>query len=84
MSGVVGATAPRVGGLARVTGQQAYVADIPLDDVLHVNLVTLPVARARIGSIDTQAACAVPGVRAVFSAADLPQPMPRFGPKRRD
>jgi CO/xanthine dehydrogenase Mo-binding subunit len=49
MSDVVGTRAPRVGGLDRVTGRQAYVADIPLDDVLHVKLVTLPVARARIG-----------------------------------
>ena len=84
MSGVVGDKAARVGGLARVTGRQAYVADIPLDDTLHVKLVTLPVARARIGAIDTQAACNVPGVRAVFTAADLPDPMPRFGPQRRD
>ena len=44
MSDVVGARTPRVGGLDRVTGRQAYVADIPLDDVLHVKLVTLPVA----------------------------------------
>ncbi|MFL5677015.1 MAG: xanthine dehydrogenase family protein molybdopterin-binding subunit [Chloroflexota bacterium] len=84
MSEVVGARAPRVGGLDRVTGRQAYVADIPVDDVLHVKLVTLPVARARIGAIDDSAACAVPGVRAVISARDLPSPMPRFGPQRRD
>jgi CO/xanthine dehydrogenase Mo-binding subunit len=84
MSEVVGAGAARVGGLDRVTGRQAYVADIPLDDVLHVKLVTLPVARARIGAIDTRAACDVPGVRLVLTAADLPQPMPRFGPQRRD
>ena len=84
MSEVVGARAPRVGGLDRVTGRQAYVADIPLDDVLHVKLVTLPVARARIGAIDDTAACAVPGVRLVMSARDLPSPMPRFGPQRRD
>ena len=84
MSDVVGTRAPRVGGLDRVTGRQAYVADIPLDDVLHVKLVTLPVARARIGAIDDSAACAVPGVRLVMSARDLPSPMPRFGPQRRD
>ncbi|MFL5649314.1 MAG: xanthine dehydrogenase family protein molybdopterin-binding subunit [Chloroflexota bacterium] len=84
MSEVVGARAPRVGGLDRVTGRQAYVADIPVDDVLHVKLVTLPVARARIGAIDDSAACAVPGVRLVISARDLPSPMPRFGPQRRD
>jgi CO/xanthine dehydrogenase Mo-binding subunit len=84
MSEVVGARAPRVGGLDRVTGRQAYVADIPVDDVLHIKLVTLPVARARIGAIDDTAACAVPGVRLVMSAKDLPHPMPRFGPQRRD
>jgi CO/xanthine dehydrogenase Mo-binding subunit len=84
VSEIVGAKAPRVGGLDRVTGRQAYVADIPLEDVLHVKLVTLPVARARIGSIDDIAACAVPGVRLVLSARDLPDPMPRFGPQRRD
>src|SRR3954469_7228336 len=84
MSEVVGAPAPRVGGLDRVTGRQAYVADIPVDDVLHVKLVTLPVARARIGAIDDSAACAVPGVRLVISARDLPDPMPRFGPQMRD
>jgi CO/xanthine dehydrogenase Mo-binding subunit len=84
MSEVVGFRATRVGGLDRVTGRQAYVADIPLDDVLHVKVVTLPVARARIGAIDTRAACDVPGVRMVFTAADLPDPIPRFGPQRRD
>jgi CO/xanthine dehydrogenase Mo-binding subunit len=84
MREVVGARAPRVGGLDRVTGRQAYVADIPVEDVLHVKLVTLPVARARIGRIDDTAACAVPGVRLVMSARDLPDPMPRFGPQRRD
>jgi CO/xanthine dehydrogenase Mo-binding subunit len=35
-------------------------------------------------SIDASAALAVPGVRLVFSAADLPDPMPRFGPQLRD
>ena len=84
MSDVIGARTPQVGGLDRVTGRQAYVADITLDDVLHVKLVTLPVARARIGAIDDTAACAVPGVRLVMSAKDLPNPMPRFGPQRRD
>jgi CO/xanthine dehydrogenase Mo-binding subunit len=84
MNDVVGTGAARIGGLDRVTGRQAYVADLPLDDILHVKLVTLPVARARIGAIDDSAARAVPGVRFVMSAKDLPDPMPRFGPQRRD
>ncbi len=77
----VGASPERVGGVARVTGGQAYVADLRLEDALHVKLVTLDCARARIVGIDTTAALAVPGVRLAISAADLPDPMPRFGPQ---
>ena len=81
---IVGSSPARVGGVERVTGRQAYVADIDLEDTLHVKLVTLDVARARIGAIDTIAACDVPGVRLVMTSADLPNPMPRVGPQRRD
>ncbi len=77
----IGASPARVGGLDRVTGRQAYVADINVDDVLHAKLVSLDCARARIIAIDTSAALAVPGVRLAMTAADLPQPMPRFGPQ---
>ncbi len=80
----VGERRARVGGRERVTGSQRYVADIPLDDVLHVKLVTLPVARARIVRIDASEALRIDGVRLVFTAADLPDPMPRFGPQLRD
>ncbi|TMB53003.1 MAG: xanthine dehydrogenase family protein [Chloroflexi bacterium] len=80
----VGATAPRVGGLERVTGRQEYVADLPHADALRVKLVTVDAARARLKAIDTRSALAVPGVRLVLTAADLPRPMPRFGPQRRD
>jgi CO/xanthine dehydrogenase Mo-binding subunit len=80
----IGASPDRSGGRDRVTGRQAYVADLRLDDVLHVKLVTVDAARAWIGRIDAAAALAVPGVRAVITAADLPDPMPRFGPQFRD
>jgi len=80
----VGAAPRRVGGDARVSGRQQYVADVHLPDELHAKLVTLPVARARILAIDTSAALAVPGVHLVVTAADLPQPMPRFGPQFED
>ena len=48
----VGDSPHRGGGLDRVTGAQDYVADIRLDDVLHVKLVTVDAPRARIGAID--------------------------------
>jgi CO/xanthine dehydrogenase Mo-binding subunit len=80
----IGESPKRVGGYGRVTGLQEYVADIHLPGELHAHLVTLPVARARIGSIDVTAAEALPGVRFVMTPADLPDPMPRFGPQFRD
>ena len=81
---IVGESPDRMGGLERVTGRQRYAADIRLEDVLHVKLVTLPCARARIVAVDATAALDVPGVQLVFTAADLPDPMPRFGPQLRD
>lgn len=79
-----GASVRRVGGYERVTGQQEFVGDIRLDDMLHVKLVTIDCAHARIHRIDTKRARALPGVREVVSAADLPAPMPRFGPVYQD
>ena len=81
---LVGSSPNRVGGFGRVSGLQEYVADIRLPDVLEAKLVTIDCARARIISIDTSAAEQVPGVRLVMTAADLPQPMPRFGPQLED
>jgi CO/xanthine dehydrogenase Mo-binding subunit len=80
----IGGSPSRGGGRERVTGRQRYVADLHLEDALHVKLVTLDCARARIDGIDATAALAVPGVRLVMTAADLPQPVPRFGPQMRD
>jgi len=80
----VGASVRRVGGHERVTGQQKFVGDIRLDDMLHVKLVTVDCAHARILSINSEHARALPGVRDVVSAADLPNPMPRFGPIYQD
>ena len=80
----IGVSAHRVGGAERVTGRQQFVGDVRLDKLLHVKLVTLDCARARIGSIDTAEAERVPGVHAVLTAADLPDPKPRFGPVHQD
>jgi CO/xanthine dehydrogenase Mo-binding subunit len=80
----VGGSPERVGGLDRVTGRQAYVADLHLEGVLHAKLVTVDCARARIVAVDTSAALRVPGVRLAMTAADLPHPIPRFGPQFQD
>jgi CO/xanthine dehydrogenase Mo-binding subunit len=80
----VGRSVARDGGVDRVTGVQQYVADIHLATVLHVKLVHLNCARARIARIDTETAARVEGVRCIMTAADLPQPVPRYGPVRED
>ena len=77
---MIGVSERRLGGYERVTGQQQYVGDIRLEAMLHVKLVHLDCGRARIRSIDTAAAATVDGVRCVLTSADLPQPVPRFGP----
>jgi CO/xanthine dehydrogenase Mo-binding subunit len=81
---VIGRSPNRVGGDARVSGRQRYVADIHLPGELHVKLVTLPVAHARILGIDARQALALPGVHLVMTTSDLPRPMPRFGPQFED
>jgi CO/xanthine dehydrogenase Mo-binding subunit len=80
----IGASPRRVGGHERVTGEQQYVADVRLPDMLHAKLVTIDCAHARVVSIDKSAAENLPGVRLVMTAADLPQPVPRFGPQFND
>ncbi len=80
----VGSPVRRVGGLERVTGQQHFIGDIRMDGMLHVKLVTVGCAHARIHGVKTGSALSLPGVHAVISAADLPVPIPRFGPVYRD
>jgi CO/xanthine dehydrogenase Mo-binding subunit len=80
----VGASPQRVGGYGRVTGRQEYLADLSVPGALHVKLITLDCARARLISIDTTEAEQVPGVCLIMTAADLPQPVPRFGPQFQD
>ena len=80
----VGTNARRLGGRERVSGVQQFLADIPLQGMLHVKLVTLDAARARIVSIDATEARALPGVVDIITAQDLPTPVPRFGPVYKD
>jgi CO/xanthine dehydrogenase Mo-binding subunit len=80
----VGASAPRVGGSDRLTGAQRFTADITIEDVLHVALVSVDCGRAAIESIDSSVADDMDGVVRVFTASDFPRPIPRFGPRFAD
>jgi carbon-monoxide dehydrogenase large subunit len=52
-------------------GLGRYTDDIPPPDALHGFVLRSPYAAARIVSIDTAPAAAMPGVRAVFTGHDL-------------
>ena len=69
----VGLAIPRPDGAEKVSGQVQYVADIKPKGLLHAKLLRSPHAHARILGIDTEKAKALPGVRAVLTAADIPQ-----------
>ena len=70
----IGRSVPRP-NLARLTqGRGLYVSDVVLPRMAHVAFLRSPYAHARIISIDTAAARAMPGVLRVATAADLALP----------
>ena len=61
----------RIEGRDKVSGKQKYTADVQMPGMLWAAFTTSPLAHARIVSIDTSAARALPGVRAVLTSADI-------------
>ncbi|HMJ32980.1 MAG TPA: molybdopterin cofactor-binding domain-containing protein [Baekduia sp.] len=70
--GLVGERLARSDGPAKVAGAFAYSSDLHVDDMLFGATLRSPHAAARIRSVDTAAARAIPGVRAVLTHADVP------------
>ena len=67
----VGARVQRVEDRRLLTGHGTYVEDVVLPGMLYARFVRSPFARAAVRGIDTAPALAAPGVRFVFTAADL-------------
>ena len=65
------------GGPGKVTGQARYLDDLELPGMLQAKILRSPHAHALIKSIDVSEAKALPGVKAVLTAADCPNT--RFG-----
>jgi len=65
-------SAVRPDGVSKVKGQFAYSSDLWGENMLWGATLRSPHARARINSIDTSAAAAMPGVRAVLTHEDVP------------
>jgi CO/xanthine dehydrogenase Mo-binding subunit len=67
----VGTRPVRHDGVDKVTGRANYGADFSLPGMLQGAVLRSPHAHARIVSIDTRAAEALPGVKAVITASDF-------------
>jgi CO/xanthine dehydrogenase Mo-binding subunit len=79
----VGTSPVRPDGVPKVTGVAQYGADFQMPGMLVGRILRSPHAHARIRSIDTSKAEALPGVKAVVTSADLPeQTFAYVGPER--
>jgi CO/xanthine dehydrogenase Mo-binding subunit len=60
--------------VAKVTGKAKYAEDFRADGMLFIKLLLSPMPHARVLRINSDAAMALPGVKAVLTADDLPAP----------
>src|SRR5579883_1676098 len=63
---------PRIDGIGKVTGKHVYAADFALPGMLFGKVLRSPVPHAMIRRLDVSRARALPGVKAVITAADIP------------
>ena len=59
---------------AKVTGNAKYAEDFRAEGMLFCKLLLSPMPHARVRRIDAKAALAMPGVKAILTADDLPAP----------
>src|SRR5208282_2365619 len=79
----VGTRPIRPDGVPKVTGRALFGADLAMPGELIGAILRSPHAHARIRSIDTSKAAALPGVKAVVTSADFPeQKFEYVGPER--
>jgi CO/xanthine dehydrogenase Mo-binding subunit len=60
--------------VAKVTGQAKYAEDFRADGMLFCKLLLSPLPHGRVKRIDTSKALAMPGVKGILTADDLPAP----------
>jgi CO/xanthine dehydrogenase Mo-binding subunit len=72
----IGSPMERVEDFRFLRGEGQYVDDLAAEGQWHAAIVRSSVAHGRIRAIDAGAALAMPGIKAVFTAADVPHPIP--------
>src|ERR1700730_2146522 len=71
---LIGKDSPTSDLYAKVTGKAKYAEDYRADGMLFCKLLLSPMPHARVRSIDARAALAMPGVKAILTADELPPP----------
>jgi len=72
----IGKRTIRPDGVDKVTGRARFGADLVLPGMLHGRVLRSPHAHAKIISIKTDKAAALPGVKSVITRDDFPTPPP--------
>jgi CO/xanthine dehydrogenase Mo-binding subunit len=72
MKNTIGKTVTRIDARDKVTGAALYSGDLVRPDMLHMKILFAGHPHARVVRIDASQALALPGVFAVFTAADVP------------
>src|SRR5262249_46180915 len=73
---LIGKRIPKKDAPEKASGKTRYVHDINLPGQLHAKILRSAHVHAKIRSVDTSAAQALPGVHAVITAADIPWQRP--------
>ncbi|MBU0755508.1 MAG: 2Fe-2S iron-sulfur cluster binding domain-containing protein, partial [Planctomycetes bacterium] len=81
---VVGKSVPRYDAADKVSGRAVYTGDLRLPGMLYGKILTSTKAHARIKSIDTAKAEALPGVKAVITGRDVSDVLYGVSPARYD
>ena len=68
----IGANVRRIDAPSKVSGALKYAGDMVMPGMLHMQVLRSPHPHARIVSIDTSDAEAMPGVEGVITCADVP------------
>src|SRR3989338_6535726 len=70
---MIGASPPRKEDRRLLTGAGRYLDDLARPGMLHIGMVRSAHAHARVLKVHARNALALPGVVAVWAAADLPE-----------
>jgi CO/xanthine dehydrogenase Mo-binding subunit len=69
---VIGKKTPKIDAIAKATGDARFATDIYLPNMLWARILRSPLPHARILSLNTDKAKRLAGVKAVLTAADVP------------